>query len=161
MGYAYNQLKKLVSICLKSDLILNLVDRNFFTNVIAERTTPMISNDTERYNTFHKLNSSSLQNDTEKYNDNLLSILTTKERIVARIRNSIIILLCLSIIILVLYLASYRNFGDCLRRFIMWMEWQRWKGNWQKYVLWYLKSIQLYTITNRYEKSLKTQLKQI
>lgn len=79
----------------------------------------MISNDTERYNTFHKLNSSSLQNDTEKYNDNQLSILTTKERIVARIRNSIIILLCLSIIILVLYLASYRNFGDRLRRFIM------------------------------------------
>lgn len=117
----------------------------------------MISIDTVRYNTFHKLNSSSLQNETEKYNDNELSILTTKERIVAPIRNSIIILVCLSTIILVLYLASFGNFVDRLRRFIMWVELKQGKGCWQKRVLWYLKPMQLYTITNinRYEIKFK------
>lgn len=57
---------------------------------------------------FQKLNSSTFQNETENYNDKRLSINATSESNVASVQLSIIILICLGVIILGFYVASYK-----------------------------------------------------
>lgn len=57
---------------------------------------------------FQKFNSSPFQNETENYNDKRLYINATSESSVAQIQLSIIILICLGVIILGFYVASYK-----------------------------------------------------
>lgn len=86
----------------------------FFRNKVpqrktfTERPTILMSTGNVGNDNFQKLNSSTFQNETENYNDKRLSINATSESNVASVQLSIIILICLGVIILGFYVASYK-----------------------------------------------------
>lgn len=95
--------------------IVSFFFKSFFSEIkflsvkqFTERPTTLMSTGNVGNDNFQKLNSSTFQNETENYNDKRLSINATSESNVASVQLSIIILICLGVIILGFYVASYK-----------------------------------------------------